>query len=61
MFNPKQLIQWIACVGLALVFWALASKILNSETVSLSVSPIDGIHVTAEGSRPSLAQQQAGR
>jgi hypothetical protein len=61
MSNPKQLVQLIACTGIALIFWALASKILNAETVSVSLSPINGIHVTAEGSHPPPAQTQTGR
>jgi len=61
MSNPKQLAQLIAYTGVALVFWALASKILNADTVSFSLSPVNGIHVTAEGSRPLPAQAQAGR
>jgi hypothetical protein len=61
MSNPKQLVQLIAYTGLALVFWALATKILNAETVSFSLSPVNGIHVTAEGSHPPPPQTQAGR
>jgi len=57
MSNSKQFLQLI----LALVFLALAFRIINAETVSLSVSPIDGIHVTAEGSHPPPPQAQAGR
>jgi hypothetical protein len=51
MSKSKQLVQLIAYVGIALIFWALASKILNAETVSFSVSPINGINVKAEGSK----------
>jgi len=52
MSNPKQLAQLIAYTGIALIFWALASRILNADSVSLSVSPINGINVKAEGVKP---------
>lgn len=52
MSKSKQLVQLIAYTGIALIFWALASRILNAETVSFSVSPVNGINVKAEGSRP---------
>jgi len=61
MSNPKHLLQLIAYTGVALVFWALASKILNAETVSFSISPVNGINVKAEGSHPPPPQAQAGR
>ncbi len=51
MAKSKQFIQLIAYTGIALVFWALASKILSAETVSFSVSPVNGINVKAEGSQ----------
>jgi hypothetical protein len=51
MSKSKQLVQLIAYTGIAFIFWALASRILSAESVSFSVSPINGINVKAEGSR----------
>jgi hypothetical protein len=51
MSKSKQLVHLIACLGIALFFWALASRVINAETVTFSVSPISGINVKAEGSR----------
>jgi hypothetical protein len=50
MSKSKQLVQLIAYTGIALLFWALASRVINAETVTFSLSPINGIHVKAEGS-----------
>jgi hypothetical protein len=52
MSKPKQFIQLIAYTGIALIFLALASRILNADSVNLSVSPINGINVKAEGVKP---------
>lgn len=51
MSKSKQFVQLIAYTGIAFIFWALASKILNAETVSVSLSPINGINVKAEGAK----------
>ncbi len=47
MLKSKQL----AYAGIALIFLALASRIHSAESVSFSVSPVNGINVKAEGSQ----------
>ena len=50
MSKSKQLFHLLAYAGIPLFFWALASRVINAETVTFSVSPINGINVKAEGS-----------
>jgi hypothetical protein len=52
MPTPKQLVHLTVCAGVALFFWALASRAMHSETVTFRLSPADGFEFKAEGSRP---------
>ena len=51
MSKPKPLIHLIVCSGIALFFWALASRALHSETVTFRLSPAGGFEFKAEGSQ----------
>lgn len=51
MFKSKQLVYLIVYSGVVLFFLALASKVINAETVTFSLSPLNGINVKAEGAR----------
>lgn len=49
MSKSKQLFHLIVCSGIALFFWALASRAMHSETVTFRMSPADGFEFKAEG------------
>jgi uncharacterized membrane protein YgdD (TMEM256/DUF423 family) len=50
MNTQKRIISLILCSGIALFFWALASRAITSDKVTLRVSPA-GVEFQAEGSQ----------
>jgi hypothetical protein len=50
MNAQKRIISLIICSGVALFFWALASRAITSDKVTLRVSPA-GVEFQAEGSQ----------
>jgi hypothetical protein len=50
MTPSKHLLHLILCSGLALFLWALASRAMNAETITLRISPIS-VEFHAEGSQ----------
>ena len=51
MNTPKRILSLILCPGIALFFWALASRAITSDKVTLRVSPT-GVELHAEGAQP---------
>lgn len=47
----KRFLYLILCSGIALFFWALASRAITSDKITLRVSPISGVEFQAEGSQ----------
>ncbi|MFZ4702695.1 MAG: hypothetical protein ACOYMG_21845 [Candidatus Methylumidiphilus sp.] len=50
MNTQKRILYLILCSGIALFFWALASRAITSDKVMLRVSPT-GVEFQAEGSQ----------
>jgi len=50
MKTQKSILYLIVCSGVALFFWALASRAITSDKVTLRVSPA-GVEFQAEGSQ----------
>jgi len=50
MYTQKRILYLILCSGIALFFWALASRAITSDKVTLRVSPT-GVEFHAEGSQ----------
>ena len=48
--NRKSIFHLIICSGVALFFWALASRAITSDKITLRVSPT-GVEFHAEGSQ----------
>ena len=51
MNAQKRIFSLIVCSGIALFFWALASRAITSDKVTLRVSPVGGVEFHAEGSQ----------
>jgi len=51
MNAQKRILSLILCSGIALFFWALASRAITSDKITLRVSPIGGVEFQAEGSQ----------
>jgi uncharacterized membrane protein YgdD (TMEM256/DUF423 family) len=47
----KNVFHLVIYLGIALFFWALASRAITSDKVTLRVSPIGGVEFQAEGSQ----------
>jgi hypothetical protein len=51
MNAQKRIISLILCSGIALFLWALASRAITSDKLTLRVSPA-GVEFHAEGAQP---------
>ena len=51
MNAQKRILSLIVGSGIALFFWALASRAITSDKITLRVSPIGGVEFQAEGSQ----------
>ena len=51
MNTQNRILYLILCSGIALFFWALASRAITSDKVTLRVSPT-GVEFHAEGAQP---------
>ena len=51
MNKQNRILFLIICSGIALFFWALASRAITSDKVTLRVSPVGGVEFHAEGSQ----------
>ena len=51
MNAQKRMLSLIVGSGIALFFWALASRAITSDKITLRVSPIGGVEFQAEGSQ----------
>ena len=50
MNTPKRILSLILCPGIALFFWALASRAITSDKITLRISPT-AFEFQAEGSQ----------